>query len=80
MCIDVAEEGGGEKAGGAVAVRGDGPGLGGERDDELILRIEGYNRDDCISVFRLRSWLEQIRDGLIANGAQIERPALGTQS
>jgi hypothetical protein len=36
--------------------------------------IRGYNRDDCLSAWRLRDWLEEIRSGLIAAGATIERP------
>jgi uncharacterized protein len=28
---------------------------------DLIKTIEGYNRDDCVSAFRLRSWLEDRR-------------------
>ncbi len=35
--------------------------LGGERDDELLRRIEGYNRDDCVSTLRLHDWLERLR-------------------
>ncbi len=36
--------------------------------------IADYNRDDCVSALRLREWLEGIRTGLIARGAQIPRP------
>jgi hypothetical protein len=36
--------------------------------------VTGYNRDDCLSAWRLRDWLEEIRSGLIAAGATIERP------
>jgi hypothetical protein len=37
--------------------------------------VAGYNRDDCLSAWRLRDWLEQIRSDLVAGGAVIERPA-----
>ena len=36
--------------------------------------IADYNRDDCVSALRLRDWLEGIRAGLIAKGADIPRP------
>jgi predicted RecB family nuclease len=36
--------------------------------------IEGYNRDDCLSAWRLRDWLETVRSGLLAGGATIDRP------
>jgi uncharacterized protein len=37
--------------------------------------VVGYNRDDCLSAWRLRNWLETIRSELVAAGATIERPA-----
>jgi hypothetical protein len=36
--------------------------------------VTGYNRDDCLSAWRLRDWLEEIRSGVVAAGATIERP------
>jgi predicted RecB family nuclease len=36
--------------------------------------IIGYNRDDCASTRALRSWLEEVRGGLIAQGKVIDRP------
>lgn len=36
--------------------------------------IKGYNRDDCASTSALQTWLEAVRESLIANGATIERP------
>jgi predicted RecB family nuclease len=39
--------------------------------------MEGYNREDCLSTAALREWLEQERGKLIAEGAEIPRPALG---
>ena len=46
--------------------------------DDLKRTIAGYNRDDCISALRLRDWLESIRTGLIAAGADLPRPELGS--
>ena len=46
--------------------------------DDLKRTIAGYNRDDCISALRLRDWLESIRAGLIAAGANLPRPELGS--
>ena len=39
--------------------------------------VQRYNRDDCLSTRHLRDWLEHVRAKLIADGAQIDRPALG---
>ena len=36
--------------------------------------VEGYNRDDCISAWRLRDWLETVRADLVSIGATIDRP------
>ena len=36
--------------------------------------VTGYNRDDCLSAWRLRDWLEKVRSELLAAGAVIERP------
>jgi hypothetical protein len=36
--------------------------------------VEGYNEDDCRATERLRHWLEDLRDGLIAGGTEIPRP------
>jgi uncharacterized protein len=38
--------------------------------------VEGYNRDDCLSLVKLRSWLETRRDELSATGAAVARPPL----
>jgi predicted RecB family nuclease len=35
-----------------------------ERDDNILVDIENYNRDDCISTLRLRDWLLERRDEL----------------
>ena len=37
--------------------------------------VAGYNRDDCVSTWRLRDWLETQRDVLIASGIAVPRPA-----
>ncbi len=42
--------------------------------DETKQTIAGYNRDDCVSAFKLRNWLETIRTELIEHGAEIARP------
>ena len=39
--------------------------------------VEGYNRDDCVSTYYLREWLEGIRQDLIDSGAVIGRPVSG---
>ena len=36
--------------------------------------VQGYNRDDCFSTWRLREWLETLRATLIAGGTTIARP------
>jgi len=51
--------------------------LGGEVEDDpnILGRIEGYNRDDCISAWKLRDWLEEQRTQLSANlGEDLPRP------
>ena len=37
--------------------------------------VAGYNRDDCLSAWRLRDWLEKVRSELVAAGQAICRPA-----
>ena len=41
---------------------------------ELMMVIQAYNEDDCMSTFGLRQWLEAIRDEIIAKGGVIDRP------
>jgi predicted RecB family nuclease len=43
----------------------------GERDREAVRE---YNRDDCLSTWKLRDWLESLRSGLVEQGAVIDRP------
>ncbi len=51
-------------------------------DEENRTVVEGYNKDDCVSTFHLRNWLEKLRTELIAIGENVERPELldGTAS
>jgi uncharacterized protein len=51
------------------------------RTDESLQRIQGYNRDDCVSNWRLRNWLEERRTelaGQIGVG-ELPRPEPGKQ-
>ena len=42
---------------------------------EILRTIADYNRDDCVSTWRLREWLEQLRSELEAKlGSSIPRP------
>ena len=43
-----------------------------ENDRDVVV---GYNRDDCVSTWRLRDWLETQRAALIASGTAVPRPA-----
>ena len=36
--------------------------------------VEGYNRDDCLSTWELRNWLEQQRSALVRQGQEVSRP------
>lgn len=36
--------------------------------------VAGYNRDDCVSTWQLRDWLETRRDDLVAAGTDVPRP------
>ncbi|MGH9161467.1 MAG: TM0106 family RecB-like putative nuclease, partial [Vicinamibacteraceae bacterium] len=44
--------------------------------EEVRNVIEGYNREDCLSAFRLRAWLEGLRARLEADGQEVPRPEL----
>jgi predicted RecB family nuclease len=37
--------------------------------------VAGYNKDDCVSTWRLRDWLESRRTNLINAGTDVPRPA-----
>jgi uncharacterized protein len=43
------------------------------RDEDRSI-VQGYNRDDCLSTWHLRDWLEALRSKLINAGAVIDRP------
>jgi predicted RecB family nuclease len=36
--------------------------------------VSGYNRDDCLSAWALRDWLEALRTEMLKSGANIPRP------
>jgi predicted RecB family nuclease len=42
--------------------------------------VEVYNADDCYSTAALRDWLEGLRDELISQGHQINRPEAGKET
>ena len=44
-----------------------------EETREIVRR---YNEDDCVSTWRLRQWLEELRDGQVAAGVEVPRPQL----
>ena len=49
----------------------------GEEREELLTRIEEYNRDDCLSTMHLRDWLEAQRVQLERDtGSQLPRPTV----
>jgi len=48
-----------------------------EAPDGAAEGLELYNRDDCVSTWRLREWLEERRAERIAAGAALPRPVLG---
>lgn len=51
--------------------------LGGSQEEirELLKTVEGYNRDDCVSAFLLRQWLEERRKELeTLTGRALPRP------
>jgi len=57
--------------------------LGGSQEEirELFKTVEGYNRDDCVSAFRLREWLEDRRKELeIRGGRALPRPTGGAKA
>ena len=52
-----------------------GPSARSPRTDETLRSIEAYNRDDCVSNWRLRDWLEERRRELAAEiGEPLPRP------
>jgi predicted RecB family nuclease len=50
-------------------------GAGGGHDQTILARIEAYNRDDCMSTWKLRDWLETQRAELAAEAnEELPRP------
>jgi uncharacterized protein len=49
-------------------------GTGGVIPADVRTAVQGYNRDDCLSALRLRSWLEKLRGSVEANGTTVPRP------
>ena len=48
-----------------------------EERDDLLFRIEEYNRDDCLSTMHLRDWLEAQRTDLEGEiGTELPRPTV----
>jgi uncharacterized protein len=47
-----------------------------EINDQDRTIVQGYNRDDCLSTWQLRNWLEVLRSELISAGVVIDRPPL----
>ena len=49
----------------------------GEEQEEVLARIEEYNRDDCLSTLHLRNWLEGQRSMLEEElGGSLSRPSI----
>jgi len=44
-------------------------------DEETVIAVERYNKEDCLSTLQLRDWLETLRAGLQTGGQLIARPA-----
>ena len=65
-----------DEAGAALRViqRGLELGSGVASDDRHAKIVEAYNREDCFSARALRDWLEELRAGAEAGGAEIPRP------
>jgi predicted RecB family nuclease len=45
----------------------------GEMPDEIRETMEGYNAEDCVSTAKLRDWLEEEREKLVASGIEVPR-------
>ncbi|HEY6270333.1 MAG TPA: TM0106 family RecB-like putative nuclease [Candidatus Acidoferrum sp.] len=44
-----------------------------ELPDEIRETMEGYNAEDCVSTAKLRDWLEEERQKLVASGVEVPR-------
>ena len=49
-------------------------GQGQEAPEEIRDIVRGYNKDDCLSMWRLRWWLEKLRARQVAEGKEVPRP------
>lgn len=49
-----------------------------DRDERHLEQLAAYNRDDCISTWRLRDWLEARRSEAVAAGWSLPRPAIAS--
>ncbi len=47
-----------------------------DRDQQHLADLADYNRDDCVSTWLLRNWLEDRRDEAIGRGWPMERPSI----
>jgi len=47
--------------------------MGEELPDEIRETMEGYNGEDCVSSAKLRDWLEEQRERLVASGVEVPR-------
>jgi uncharacterized protein len=47
--------------------------MGEELPDEIRETMEGYNAEDCVSAAKLRNWLEEEREKLVASGVEVPR-------
>ncbi|MCZ7537660.1 MAG: TM0106 family RecB-like putative nuclease [Acidimicrobiia bacterium] len=46
--------------------------------DDARAAVEAYNRDDCLSTWSLRGWLEGVRADAVSSGTPIRRPEAGS--
>src|SRR6267378_3843058 len=47
--------------------------MGAELPDEIRETMEGYNGEDCVSSAKLRDWVEEQRERLVASGIEVRR-------
>ena len=51
-------------------------GQGQDAPEEIREIVRGYNEDDCVSTWRLRQWLEELRARAVEEGKEVPRPQL----
>ena len=51
-------------------------GQGQDAAEEIREIVRGYNEDDCVSTWRLRQWLEELRARAVEEGKEVPRPQL----